>query len=619
MRWPSLLLFISFIPFTSFAQNRKIIAETMVNQVTIFSSGAQVHRIANVSIPVGKSEINFTELSSQLQQQSVQLKADANITLMSVTTSKDFFVQRKIEQDERNLLGKKEELKEKSEIDNKLMQVYKNEEQMLIKNESIGGQAGVNVEQLRQALDLHRQRLTEVYQKQIEIQRKINDELFELAKIEAQLTDISKKRDSIKYTVTALVDSKEAKTIKFELVYAIKDAGWYPTYDVRVVDVQQPLNVLMNANVYQRSGETWKDISIQLSSGNPADNATPSRLQTWWLGYFDPSISVNKELLAPGTVAGRIVDDNGHPIVGVSIVVKGSSSGTTTDANGYFKLGNISSNGVLVVSSVGYNSKELGVKPGYYSIAMKPREDHLEEVVVVGYGSSGNAPSYNGGYDRKQKKEEINPVAVITQYQPTNVLYKIDEKYSLETDGKTTTIGIKRMDVSAQYEYFSAPKVDPSVFLTAKILNWQSYDLQPGEASLYFEGTYLGKTYLDLESAGDTLQLSLGKDNSINVTRKLVKEFSAKKFLGNNKTDSRSYEIVVKNNKKLPINLILQDQFPISTTKDIEVNDTKAPDGQVEKETGIVTWSFNLSGSEEKKVQISYEVKYPKDRRVAIN
>jgi len=602
------------------AQSRKITAETTVQQVTIFSSGAQIHRVANVNLQPGRTEINFPELSSQLQQQSVQLKAEANITLISVTTSKDFFVQRKIEQDEKNLLDKKTDLKSKSEADNKLLQVYMNEEQMLIKNESIGGQAGVKADELRQALDLHRQRLTEVYQKQLEIGHKINDELLELARVDAQLKDVSKKRDSIKYTITAVVESKETRAIKFELTYAVKDAGWFPTYDVRVADIQQPLSMMMNANVFQRSGETWKDVSIQLSSGNPSENATPSRLQTWWIGYFDPSISMNNAVLAPSTVGGRIVDENGQPVIGAAVALKGSSNGVSTDANGYFRLNNVNGNTPITISSVGYISKQITVKPGYYSITMHQREDHLEEVVVVGYGSSSSARDYSDDRElRKQRKEEINPVAVITQYQPTNVVYKIEEKYTLETDGKTITIGIKKVDVATQYEYFAAPKVDPSVFLTAKILNWQSYDLQPGEASLYFEGTYLGKTYLDLANAGDTLQLSLGKDNSINVSRKLVKEFSAKKFLGSNKTDSRSYEIIVKNNKKVPINLILQDQFPVSTTKDIEVDDAKAPDAQVEKETGIVTWSLNMTAGQEKRMQVSYEVKYPKDKRVVVN
>ena len=74
--------------------------------------------------------------------------------------------------------------------------------------------------------------------------------------------------------MTALVDSKETRTVNFQLLYNVKDAGWYPTYDVRVTDVGSPLNILMTANVFQRSGETWKNIPIQLSTGSPKENAT---------------------------------------------------------------------------------------------------------------------------------------------------------------------------------------------------------------------------------------------------------------------------------------------------------------------------------------------------------
>ena len=125
----------------------------------------------------------------------------------------------------------------------------------------------------------------------------------------------------------------------------------------------------------------------------------------------------------------------------------------------------------------------------------------------------------------KRVTESIQTVSVVTQIQPTTTVFKIDDKYTLETDGKTTTIGIKQFDVPSMYDYYSAPKIDPSVFLTAKIVNWQDYDFQSGEVSLYFEGTYLGKTYLDLAATADTISLSLGKDNGIKIFRKLVKEY----------------------------------------------------------------------------------------------
>ena len=605
------------VSLTCPAQSRKINAETTVQQVTIFSSGAQVQRIANLSIQPGRTEINFTELSSQLQHQSVQLKADANITLISVSIAKDYFIQRKIEQEERNLIARKDELKEKSELDGKLLQVYKNEEQMLIKNESIGGQGGVKADELKLALDLHRQRLTEVFQKQVEIEKRIRQQQLELDRVSAQLKEISKKRDSVKNTVTAVIESKEAAKIKMELLYSVLDAGWYPAYDIRVADVQHPLELHMKANVFQKTGETWKDVAIQLSSGNPTDNATPSALQTWWLSYYDPSDHL-KTLMPPATVTGRVVNELGQPVNGAVITTSENSDFTITDANGFFKLYQLPANSVVIVSSVGYQTKQIVGKPGYYTVTLNEGAGELEKGETDRYFSI-TIPDWTKDPDgSKAITKEIRIVTVKTQYQPTATIYKIDEKYTLETDGKTTTIGIKKIEAPALYEYLAVPKLDPSAFLTAKITNWQSYDLQSGEANLYLEGTYLGQTYVDLSSFGDTLQLSLGKDNNVVVSRKLLKEYSSKKFLGTNKTEIRQYEITVRNTKRLPVNLILQDQFPVSTIKEIEVNETKAPEGQVEKETGIATWNLLLPPGQEKKLQLSYEVKYPKDRKVVL-
>jgi hypothetical protein len=602
---------------TCFAQDRKLNAESNIASVTVFSSGAQISRSANVNVLPGRTAIVFTGLSNQLEQQSLQLKADANIVLLSVQAIKDFTSQRKLETDERLLIDRRTELSDKIAADNRLLQVYKKEEAMLEKNQAIGGQTGVKTEELKLALDLQRTRMTEVLQKQMEIEKRIASQQKEFAKAGAQLFEIGKKRDSVNFSVTVLIDSKVSQSIKFDLIYAVKDAGWYPAYDVRITDVTKPLNVLMNANVFQRSGETWKDVAIQLSTGNPGDNATPSELRPWMLGFYDPSVAwMKSQATIPGVISGRVLDESGNPLAGASIFTRGTNIGTTTDVNGFFKLQSLPANSVLAFSYVGYNSKEIKAKPGYVSVTLNAMQQSLQEVVVTGYGTE-RRQDFTGSI-AKQKAEEIQTVGIETQYQPTTTVYKIDEKYTLETDGKTTTIGIKRIDVPALYEYFSVPKLDPSAFLTAKIINWQEYDLQSGESNLYYEGTFLGKTYIDLSTAGDTLSLSLGKDNGIKVTRKLLKEFSSKKFIGSNRTESKEFEITVMNNKKIPVSIVIHDQFPVSITKEIEVKDQNAPEAEINKETGLASWNITLQPSQEKKLRLSYNVKYPKDRKVLL-
>jgi hypothetical protein len=606
--------------FNSYSQVKKLNAETTIQNVTIFSSGATVERTATVSIQTGRSEISFTGLSNQLDQQTVQLKADANITLLSVQTTKDFLTVRKIDQDEKDFIDRADAVKDKLDLDTKLLEVYNNEEAMLIKNQAIGGQAGVKANELKEALDLQRQRLTEIYGKQLEIQKRIILDKRDLERTKSQLNEISKKRDSISYIVTALIDNKETRTVNFQLLYNVKDAGWFPTYNVRVKEITEPLNILMNANVFQRSGETWKNVSILLSTGNPNDNATPSPLQPWMLGFYDPSV-LTRQQYSQATASGRITDNKNQPVFGAVVLIKGTRNATTTDVNGYFKLQNISNENVIVISGVGYESKEIQVKSGYFTIELEPLSTSLDEVVVRGYSTSALESSVAGldiSTSRKKEKENIQTVKVVTQFQPTTTIYKIDDKYSLETDGKTTTIGIKEFDIPSVYDYYTVPKSDPSAFLTAKILNWQDYNLQSGEVSLYFEGTYLGKTYLDLGSVADTLSLSLGKDNGVKVSRKLIKEYSTKKFIGGSRTETRNYEISVRNTKSVPVSIVVLDQFPVSTTKEISVDEIKAPDAEMDKDSGIVTWMVSLPAGQEKKLRIGYSVKYPKDKIVVL-
>jgi Domain of unknown function (DUF4139)/N-terminal domain of unknown function (DUF4140) len=618
------ILFIVILLFSisTEGQVKKLVAESTIENVTVFSSGARVDRSSAVNIQSGRTEISFAGLSNQLEQQTVQLKADANITMLSIQSNKDYLSARKIDQEEKNLIELSNSAKDKLDQDTRLLDVYKNEESMLIKNQVIGGQAGVKALELKESLDLQRQRLTEVYGKELEIQKRLISDQHEFEKMRLQLGEISKKRDSINYIVYVLVESKETRAVNFQLSYNVKDAGWYPTYDVRLDDIAKPLNVLMNANIFQRSGETWKNISLMLSTGSPNNNVTPSPLQPWMINYYDPSISLRGQI-NNGTISGRITDDNNQPVMGATIAVKGYKTGTSSDENGFFKLQNISNGQTIQVTGVGLEPKEIIAKTGYYTISMEPAVTSLNEVEVVGYGTSqALAGRVSGltitGNNTKQKKESIQTVSVVTQIQPTTTVFKIDDKYTLETNGKTITIGIKQFDVPSFYDYYSAPKIDPSVFLTAKIVNWQDYDFQSGEVSLYFEGTYLGKTYLDLAATADTISLSLGKDNGIKIFRKLVKEYSSKKFIGSNRTETKDYEISVRNSKHAPVTLHIVDQYPVSTNKEISVDDVRAPDAKADKETGILNWVISAQPGQEKKLGFGYSVKYPRDRMVVL-
>src|SRR4029077_14375184 len=110
----------------------------------------------------------------------------------------------------------------------------------------------------------------------------------------------------------------------------------------------------------------------------------------------------------------------------------------------------------------------------------------------------------------------------------------------------------------------------------------------------------------------------LGKDKGVVGKRTLMKECSAKKFLGGNKTDSRQYEISVRNNKQQPIKIVVEDQFPVSTNRDIEVDKLSYDNGKLDDDTKKVTWNISVDSKKENKLQLGYAVKYPKDKSLAL-
>lgn len=128
---------------------------------------------------------------------------------------------------------------------------------------------------------------------------------------------------------------------------------------------------------------------------------------------------------------------------------------------------------------------------------------------------------------------------------------------------------------------------------------------------LYFEDTHLGNSYLNVSNQ-DTLSISLGRDKGVVVSRNKMTDFRNIQSLGSNKVDSRGYEITVRNTKRQAINLTVEDQFPISKAKEIEVNDQEAEEAEINRETGEITWKLKLDLNKEKILKHKFTVKSPK-------
>lgn len=605
------------------AQTKKTV-DSKIEKVTVFLQGAQTQRGAKVSLTPGKYELVFQSISPSIDAQSIQVKADGAITVLSVIHQQNFMKEQQKQEEIRELETQKEALLEKIALQRNILNVFKQEEAMLLKNQQIGGaNTGLKAADLKEAADFQRNRLTEVYQKQMETDRVIKKQDAEMAKLNKQLAELNQKADISTSEIHVTVNAKETTNSQFTLTYLVRKSGWYPTYDIRVKDISSPINLQYKANVSQQSGEDWKDVKLYLSTGNPNEDGTKPVINPWFLKYYYPTASVNPlqgrvpglSLNTPGMVSGRITDQQGNPVPGASILIKGTKTGAAADANGNFSIRTGTGNPVLEISAVGMERAEYYANSGFMNITLQPSSNALSEVVVIGYsGGSGYDDYQPGASPNYRKKKELTAINTTTSYQPTTTIYEIDDPYTVLNDGKTYTVDIDGYELKAQFEYYAAPKFEPDAFLTARIADWQELNLLPGEANLFFEGTFLGKSTLDVTNAGDTLNLSLGRDKGVVVKRTLLKEYSSRKFMGSNKTDTRQYEIVVRNNKQQPISITIDDQFPISTMKEIEIQDRKYDGAKLDDDTQKLTWQLTVDPKKENKLGFKYEVKYPRDK-----
>lgn len=201
---------------------------------------------------------------------------------------------------------------------------------------------------------------------------------------------------------------------------------------------------------------------------------------------------------------------------------------------------------------------------------------------------------------------------VSTNMKQLSTEYNIELKQTILSNNNRHMVNIKDFNVDAQFNHAAVPKLDKDAFLMTNINDWQKYDWISSEINVFYDGTYIGRTLLDVSQVDDTLALSLGRDKKVIIEREKIKDYCDTKSIGLNKRKLVGYEITVRNNKMTEINLNLQDQIPVSMNEQIEVKIVEISGANKNESNGLIDWDVNLKPGETKKYQIKFEVKYPK-------
>ncbi len=531
-----LMLIVSILPARAEDKSKNV--KSKIRSATVFLTGAYITSTAETQIAQGSTTLVFNNITSSLNPQSIQVKGDGDFTILSVTHQLNYMQNPERSKEVLLIQDSIEQLNNDLEFQTSSLSVFIEEEAMLLANKVIdGGQTGVKTTELKDATAFFRERLSDIKNNQLKIKAKIKKIQAKLALLNNQLMSINSVANQPTSDIVVVVNSDVSVSAKFTISYFTNNAGWVPSYDLRAIDVNNPIELVYKANVYQSTGFNWENIKLKLSSSNANQSGTKPELYPWYVTFY----------------------------------------------NNYYRA----------------ESKTKTAK--------KVSEYEKTEAADGNYEGTVTSIDAKTGADYTT----INDKQI-------NVEFDISIPYSINSDNKFNIIEVQKNKLNAQYEYYCAPKLDKSAFLLARISGWEQYNLLPGDMNLFFEGTFVGKSYTDTYNTKDTLDISLGKDNNIVIAREKIKDFTAVKFIGVSKKETYAFEISIRNKKKQAINIIVEDQIPISNDKDIEIEQLEISGANYDKDSGKLTWKLNIKSGETKKLKMSYSIKYPKDKSISI-
>jgi len=509
-----------------------------IKHVTVYPDRAQVSHETTIDLPIGKTVLILGSLSPYIDAQSIQVKGYGDFIILSVNQRNNYLENLEDLPEVKTIRSQIEALQLKVEDEKAAITVLNEKEAFLVANRGIlVKETTFSVEQLKSVMELYTNNMDQVTNSILKKNRLIKDYEKQIAALQKQIADKFGKQQLPSGEISVSVSCEKPVSGRLTFSYVVSNAGWYPSYDIRVDNITKPVTIFYKANVFQSTGVTWKDVKLSFSNATPWVAGDVPVLNPWFIDYYNPQ---------------------------PPIMIRGVAS---------------------------------GVK--------RANKAEVAEMAVADAAM-------------QEKVMEAAPVAVEKQIGETTVTFDITSPYSLASDGKVQTIEIQRTTTPADYKYVTTPKLSPLAYLTGNITDWAEQNLIGGEATLYFENTFVGKSYLNVNQLKDTLTVSLGTDNSILVKREKRQDFTSRKVLGSNKTETYSFLITVRNNKTNPVRISVNDQIPISSNSGIEVDAVELSGGKHNSQTGEIKWDLEIKPQETRELILTYSVKYPKDKTIIL-
>lgn len=552
------LLFL-LLPIAGFTQNiHEQVLKTDIKRVKLFLTAGEMTHETPVKLAKGRNKVIFSGISAFADPRTIQFTGSGNFRLVSVSTEMDFLAAEQWNPRIKILNDSLEQLKDRHQMNVDLLSAYQAELGIMNTNKDLKGTASLTIDQIKAAGEYYRTRTFEINKTVTKIRKEQEVLSIKINEARFKLTELNYVENQRSNQVIVLIDTDAPSEISGVLRYLVSDCGWAATYDLSATDLNQPINLKYKAQVYNNTGNEWKNVNLTLSTSDPMLSAASPVLNPFYLRYGEQAEQSKKGYMQP------------------------------IQKNAEYR------NEVM-------NEINMANQRAYDNYVLDQKDAQNVDL--------------SGKFLNESKKVSTVAMKQI-EISDLNAEFIIPHPFSCPTDAKPYTVEIKEINMPATFTHVSVPKLDQGSFLLANIVGWQDLDLIPGPTNVYFAGNYVGVSEINTNNVEDTLHLSFGRDSKIQVLRKLKSEMSTKKVSGSTKKDTYFYEIQVRNNRTVPVKIDIFDQIPLSRNSEITVSVETIGTGKKNDITGEITYQVVIQPGETIRLDLGYSVKYPKDSKV---
>ena len=237
----SIVLIVSVLRVTGQTE-KEIKAE--IKHVTVFPDRAQIDHETSVSLLSGKSVLKLSGLSPYIDIQSIQVKGYGEFTILSVNHQNNYLQNLEDSPEVKSIRSQIEALQLKIEDENSSINTLKEKQAFLIANRAIlVKETTFTIEQLKNVMDLYTSNMDQITMTTLKKERLIKDYNKQILALQQQLTDKLGIQHLPSGEILVSVASEKQVSGKLTFSYVVSNAGWYPSYDIRVDDIKNPVSI----------------------------------------------------------------------------------------------------------------------------------------------------------------------------------------------------------------------------------------------------------------------------------------------------------------------------------------------------------------------------------------